>query len=516
MKQKIQIVWLKKNLRILDNQCFANLDPLIPTIAVYFFESRIISCPDYSDFHLQFTFWSLLQLEISLKELNISLLYLPYNAKEWFEYLCEYFEIKKIFSHEETWNLESYQRDKQVFSHCKMSHIDIVEYPTNGIVRKLKSRDRWDSIWHQRIWQKLFQPVLVITPSCIPSQFQENSQECKNYYTKLFAQLAPSRALQKWWEHIWKKILQSFLSQRSASYMYHISKPYESQNSCSRLSPYITYGCLSVKYVCQETMKRIEELKNIPWENSKNHSKSLSQFMSRLHWQSHFIQKLEDEPEMEYRNLNADFNNIRTKVDSQLIERVFAAQSGIPYIDSIVRQLQQTGWTNFRSRAMFVSFLCNTCMQPWQAIAPKLAQLFTDYEPWIHYPQLQMQAATTWINTIRIYNPVYNGKQKDENWKFIYSYLPELSTVPKEYIHEPHLWNWFDSINYPSPVVDVISKNREAKELLWSTKRNSHPELKDKIIKKHASRSFHGARKKVTQISKSNNPSQDKNQISLF
>lgn len=109
--------------------------------------------------------------------------------------------------------------------------------------------------------------------------------------------------------------------------MYNISKPLESQSWCSRLSPYITYGCLSLKTIVRATEDRREELKKIGSDAAKNHRKSLQYFTSRLHWQSHFIQKLEDEPELEWRNVNPDFNTIRQEIDKDLIGKVFEAQS---------------------------------------------------------------------------------------------------------------------------------------------------------------------------------------------
>ena len=474
-----------------------------------------MNLPDYSDFHLQFTFDSLLELQRSYLKLWIPLLLLPYDAEEGFKKLTVYFYIKKIFSHEETGNWETFQRDKKILKYCKSSVIKFIEYPTNGVVRKLDSRDNWNKIWRKRMSENIYVPLTIINTIEVPKGLCDISKETKQKY-KLYLETVGNEYLhskntrnnknrslriwnpnlQKGWESEGIKILEKFLETRSSKYMYNISKPFESQSWCSRLSPYISYGCLSLKMIVQATENRRQELKGIWSDAAKNHRKSLQYFVSRLHWQSHFIQKLEDEPELKFRNINRDFDSIRQEISTELIDAVFQSQSGIPYIDALIRQLKQTGWCNFRSRAILVSFLCNTCLQPWQAVAPKIAQLFTDYEPGIHYPQFQMQAGTTWINTIRIYNPVYNGQQKDPEWKFIYNFLPELKTVPVKYIHEPHLWENFSTLNYPEPIVHIKENNKIAKDLLWTTKWNILQSEKEKIVKKHASRVLQGDRKK--------------------
>jgi deoxyribodipyrimidine photo-lyase len=113
--------------------------------------------------------------------------------------------------------------------------------------------------------------------------------------------------------------------------MYNISKPFESQKWCSRLSPYITYGCLSIKTIIQAAENKRQELAGTinPEQRAfaAKHRKSLAAFSSRLYWQSHFIQKLEDEPRIEYCNLNKDFDAIRRDVNMDLINSVFMSKS---------------------------------------------------------------------------------------------------------------------------------------------------------------------------------------------
>jgi deoxyribodipyrimidine photo-lyase len=137
-------------------------------------------------------------------------------------------------------------------------------------------------------------------------------------------------------------------------------------------------------------------------------------------------------------------------------------------------------------RAMLVSFLTHHLWQPWQAGVHHLARLFLDYEPGIHYPQFQMQAGVTGINTIRIYNPVKQGLDHDADGLFIKAWLPALQYVPAPLVHTPWKLTPMEQMqyrcrlgaDYPWPVVDVDEAARHAREQLWRVKAS-------KAVKQH-------------------------------
>jgi deoxyribodipyrimidine photo-lyase len=66
-----------------------------------------------------------------------------------------------------------------------------------------------------------------------------------------------------------------------------------------------------------------------------------------------------------------------------------------------------------------------------------LARAFIDYEPGIHWSQMQMQAGTTGINTTRVYNPIKQARDHDPKGRFVRHWLPALARVPDAWLFEP-------------------------------------------------------------------------------
>jgi len=224
---------------------------------------------------------------------------------------------------------------------------------------------------------------------------------------------------------------------------------------------------------------------------------SMKSFSGRLHWHCHFMQKLEDEPSLEHANLHRAYDGLRPTAADGESERArlhawCSGETGLPFTDAVMRALHATGWMNFRMRAMLMAVASYHLWLDWRLPGEHLARMFTDYEPGIHWPQVQMQSGTTGINTIRIYNPIKQGFDQDPTGAFIRRWVPELAPVPSDYLHEP--WKWenagtvMDRI-YPLPIMDALAAAKEARRKVWSLRGGkAFKETASEIQSKHGSR----------------------------
>jgi len=231
------------------------------------------------------------------------------------------------------------------------------------------------------------------------------------------------------------------------------------------------------------------------------------------------MQKLEDEPELEFHNISRVYDGLRENDFNQERFEVWqAGKTGYPMIDACMRALAQNSWINFRMRAMLMSFASNHLWLHWRPTAIYLAKHFLDFEPGIHFSQCQMQSGTTGINTIRIYSPAKQVIDHDPTGVFIRQYLPELVQVPDKYLSEPHRMpldvqsqvGCFLGRNYPLPIVDHRKAYKSAQEKIFAIRQsNSAIEEAKRVFVKH------GSRKKRDPLPKPKKGS-DLRQLSLF
>lgn len=466
MSKEIGIVWFKRDLRLSDHKPLKEaIESGLPLILLFIFEPDVESSPDFDYRHWTFAFQGLNDVNQQLE--NTSRVQLLYgNAKNIFEKISDQFSIITVWSYQETGNDVTFSRDKFLAKWFASKGIHWEEYQANGILRGKTNRKGWTKAWFA------FQSAEPDTPDLHELQSVELPDEIKGHFSinPLLGKFGENDYFQRGGASVAHEYLETFLQERSKNYNLHISKPKESRISCSRLSPYIAWGNLSIRQVWQATQEAKKTTKSkLP----------LSSFSSRLQWHCHFIQKFESEPETEFQNVNRGFDQIRNETNHKFIEAWKFGNTGIPLVDACMRCVHKTGYLNFRMRAMVVSFLTHHLWQPWQEGSRWLAQQFLDYEPGIHYSQFQMQAGTVGINTIRIYNPIKQSQEHDSDGIFIKQWVPELANIPPSIIHEPWKMTTFEQQmyqcvlgeDYPHPIIPDLKKTyKEASAKLWSMK----------------------------------------------
>ena len=302
---------------------------------------------------------------------------------------------------------------------------------------------------------------------------------------------ARAAALQRGGERAARETMGSFFDERGRAYRGGISSPLSAETACSRLSPYLAWGTLSVRQVVQETRRQIAAA-------PPRWAASLAAFESRMHWRCHFIQKLEDEPAIEFENMVRGYDGLReAEFDPARFAAWQAGETGYPMIDACMRMLRATGWLNFRMRAMLTAFAAYDLWLHWRAPAVFLARQFLDYEPGIHYSQMQMQAGTAGHAAIRLYNPVRQGQDHDPTGAFVRRWIPALARVPTSFVHAPWLLpraqqqalGCVIGRDYPAPIVDHAAAVAHARARIAEARRN--PALAAEIARvfeRHGSR----------------------------
>jgi len=216
----------------------------------------------------------------------------------------------------------------------------------------------------------------------------------------------------------------------------------------SKISPYLAFGQIHVETIWEECQKT--EIKNNGYRK----------YINELGWREFSHSLINYFPEMLKGNLRKDFDHFPWEENKKHLAAWKRGMTGYPIVDAGMRELYETGWMHNRVRMVTASFLVKHLRIHWQEGERYFRDCLLDFN------EANNIAGWQWVAGcgadaapyFRIFNPILQGERFDPLGEYVKKWIPELSKVPKKFIHKP--WELNEKIKdfelgktYPKPMV---------------------------------------------------------------
>ncbi|MAD95102.1 MAG: deoxyribodipyrimidine photolyase, partial [Rhodobacteraceae bacterium] len=149
--QKTHVVWFKRDLRLHDNAAFSEAAKRGCVLPLYIFEPDLWAQPDMSGRQYAFLIECLEELNADLTRFGKHLVVRVGHAPSILSDLHLETGFKSLWSHQETWNAWTYERDKEVSHFCATHNIKWMEPRQFGVIRNMPTRTGWAKQWDRQM-----------------------------------------------------------------------------------------------------------------------------------------------------------------------------------------------------------------------------------------------------------------------------------------------------------------------------------------------------------------------------
>ena len=481
------IWWAKRDLRLADNDALlAAIEDCDEVLVLWVLEPSLCRGEDASALHHHAWGEATAALRAAVKAIGGTFLLALGETVDVLERLHAEDGFDALHAHQETGVELTFARDRAVRAWCVERGVRLTEHPQSGVIRGLTDRGKRQPIIRARLVETAPRAAPARLRGWRPGHPNAGWPGWREVSGRPWPEEIERGLLQRVDETAGRAVLDTFLDRRGIDYSGGISSPNSAFDAGSRLSAHIAWGTTSLRTIHHATAERAALAKGSSDPDEKRWSKSLRAFGSRLHWHDHFAQRLESAPRMEFETLNTAHRDLPYTDDPALLHAWRTGTTGYPMVDAAVRCLRATGFMNFRMRAMLVTTACYGLELSWRTVQYPYAQLFRDYEPGIHYPQVQMQAGVVGINTLRVYSPAKQFIDQDPEAVFVHRWVPELRAFGAADIRAFETRALGD---YPRPVADLRAGAARTKAHLYEVRRSADGRAAaERVLEQHGSR----------------------------
>ncbi|CAD7813466.1 Cryptochrome DASH [Chryseobacterium aquaeductus] len=424
-KQKINILWFTKDLRIRDNESlYKILQEDLPFLAVYIFDEDFYNEKQFGfrkigKFRAKFLLETVLDLEINLGQKKIPFLKKFGKTQDLFKQISEHFEIQKIFCQRE-WTkeeLDSEHQIKAVLPDAKWSKsYSQLLLQADFIKGKLDKIPLLFTTFRQKIEKelsirKVFDTEnLVYDKSIFDLKLKSDHIHLNtlgfddfevNEYTAFPFSGGETKGL--------KRLNSYFFETKNLRIYKETRNGLVGEDYSSKFSAWLANGSLSAVSIYQEIKKYEAEFGN---------NDSTYWMFFELLWRDFFkYTSMQFKDKIFFRNgiLDQDYD---FKSDRNLVNNWVNGETNSDFINANMLEIKKTGWMSNRGRQNVASYFCKILKQDWRIGAAYCEEMLIDYDVHSNYGNWMYLAGVGNDPRSRTFNAKKQAEQYDEDHKY--------------------------------------------------------------------------------------------------